>query len=295
MENITGGDHAGYPRDIDLEDAQLVAKILQKHREKQLPGASVFDEILATLLKENQELRDTLKSRTVTPERTTPSLGWAEQVLSSQIEMQQRHLGDIGGKAETAIEENRGLQSEAERLKEEFLRLYHTQYPKATSCVLDDELTPPTYEFRNIQLSAEQSEDRLEVLTVDYYQVTKKVDYAKATLEYYKELPEKVEDLREAVQIAREGRWDELFSEPQVDVTKEVVSDLVVENARLKKEAAEARSESRDLQSSLNEARDTIAEQKFTMGEMQAQIDLLKRQLASEKRVNLDLMLSSLQ
>ena len=142
-------------------------------------------------------------------------------------------------------------------------------------------LTPPTYEFRNIQLSAEQSEDRLEVLTVDYYQVTKKVDYAKATLEYYKELPEKVEDLREAVQIAREGRWDELFGEPPVDVAKEVVSDLVIENAR--------------LQTSLSAAHDVIAEQKFTIGDMQAQIDLLKRQLASEKRVNLDLMLSSLQ
>lgn len=292
MEKVTGDSHAGYPRDIDVEDVRIVAQILKKHKDRTVPGASLFDEIVAALLKENQSLRTELKSRAVTKEKTTPSLGWAAQVLQSEVSRQGKHLIGLEARARQLEVANRSLQEEGEFLKEAILAFYERDFPAGKTLPLERELIPPVLQDREIRLSEEQQSDPLEVLTVECYQINRKVKHAKSLIEYYEELPEKVEILREAYEKAQQGHWAELFDEPPTDPIKAVVSDLVVDVARAKNELASTKEENTGLQRELDQAKDTIAQkddviarQKFEMGEMQRQIELLQRQLAGANRV----------
>ncbi|MCP5505344.1 MAG: hypothetical protein H7A38_00475 [Chlamydiales bacterium] len=285
MEKLAGESHAGYSQDVDIEDAQIVAQLLKRHKDRQLPGASLFDEILAALLTENHSLRADLKARTVAPLEPSTTGGMAHRVLTSQTEIQQKKYLALEPKVQEAIGGGKQLQSEGEALKGELLSLFRAKFPHSSSLPLEEALIPPKLQHGRIDLSDEQKESPLEVQTVEYYQMIKKIEHGEKTLEYYANLPEQVELLREALALAREDRWSEMIEEPPV----EVVSDLTIENARLKKEVQKNTS----LQGKLDAANDKIAAQSLEMQEMRAEINLLKRQLAGANRVIEDQALHS--
>lgn len=291
MEKLAGESHAGYSQDVDIEDAQIVAQLLKRHKDRQLPGASLFDEILAALLTENHSLRADLKARTVAPLEPSTTGGMAHRVLASQTEIQRKKLLSLEPKVQEAIGGGKQLQAEGEALKAELLSLFRAKFPHSSSLPLEEALIPPELQYGTINLSDEQRENPLEVETVEYYQMIKKIEHGEKTLEYYANLPEQVGLLREALALARENRWEELVDAPPVDVVKEVVSDLTIENVRLKKEAQKNTS----LQGELDAAKDTIAVQKLEIREMQAEIELLRRQLAGANRVIKDQALHSWQ
>ena len=65
MENTSiNNDHAnGYTHDIDLEDLKVFAPVLNKQTKRELPGASLADELIQSLLAENARLRRQVSSK----------------------------------------------------------------------------------------------------------------------------------------------------------------------------------------------------------------------------------------
>lgn len=298
MEKSNGVAHSGYSRDVDVEDVQILAQILKSHKDRIIPGASLFNEIVAALLEENQSLRTELKSRTVTQEKTTPSLDWVAQVLESEVSRQEKHLVKLEAKARQLEEANQFLQGEGEFLKESILFFYEGDFPTLPLLPLESDLIPPVLEDKEFRLSEEQQSDPREVLTVVCFQLNRKVEHAKRRIEYYERLPDDVKLLRDAYELAEQGKWADLIGESPTDPVKAVVSELVVGTVHaenIQNELVNTKKETSGLQRELAQAKDTItqkddviARQKFEMGEIQRQIELLKRQLAGSERIIAD-------
>ena len=289
----------GYSHSVDSEDVIVVAKVLSKFKQGKLPSASLADEIVQALLEENSRLRAeaiSLKAKAVTPEPVAaqPKMGFAMQVMTSELERSGRRLEIAQIAADNLEETSRSLQEEASQMKEEFASLYEARFGERPDPMFDEDFTPPAKEIVIKPMAALMAEEPHEVMTYKLWTTERRIEHAKNRSTYYNELPDKTAELREALVLAREGRWKELFpkqvasEEVPKEVVHGVVSDLVVENAQLKKEATEQGERADSLQRQLDSSRDTVAEQKLTILEMRAQIEMLQRQLKGAERIITD-------
>ncbi|QVL57488.1 MAG: hypothetical protein KFB93_08965 [Simkaniaceae bacterium] len=289
----------GYSHDIDVEDLRVVAGVLTKHKLGKLPGPSLADELVQALMAENSRLRaeaSSLKTKTVTPESAgaQPKMGFAMQVMTSELERSSRRL-EIAQIAADDLEETSGaLQEEATLMKDEFASLYEDRFGELPGPDFEEDFTPPTKEIAIKPMAALMAEEPHEMMTYKLWTMERKIEHAKDRSTYYNELPDKTRELRDALILARDGRWEELcpkrFAAEDVpkEVVQDVVSDLVVENAQLKKEATAQSERADSLQRQLDSSRDTVAEQKLTILEMRAQIEMLQRQLKGAERIITD-------
>ncbi len=280
---------------VDLKDAELVATVLEKHATGLLPGASLADEIVQTLLEENKRLRaqaTSLKEKATPPPESTPPMGFALQVMTSELKRSDQRLEIAQTAADSLEESSRGLQEEVDEMRAEFTHLYEAEERDHPNPVLEEDFTPPSREVEIRSIPEKLAQDPHEVMTYKLWGMERKIERANERAAYYQDLPAKAEELREALTLARAGNWAELFGEETVaiesvpqEVTQGVVSDLVVENAQLKKEAREHAARADSLQNQLDASRDEVAVQKLTILEMEAKIALLQRQLKGAERV----------
>jgi len=283
---------------VDLKDAELVATALEKHATGLLPGASLADEIVQALLEENKRLRSevtSLKEKGTPPPESAPQMGFALQVMTTEFKRSGQRLEIAQTAADSLEESSRGLQEEVDAMRAEFTRLYEAEERDHPNPVLEEDFTPPSREVELKPMPEKIAQDPHEVMTYKLWGMERKIERANERAAYYQDLPAKAEELREALTLARAGNWAELFGEetmaiesvPQ-EVTQGVVSDLVVENAQLKKEAGEHAARADSLQNQLDASRDEVAVQKLTILEMEAKIALLQRQLKGSERIIAD-------
>ena len=280
---------------VDLKDAELVATAPEKHATGLLPGASLADEIVQVLLEENKRLRSevtSLKEKGTPPPESAPQMGFALQVMTTEFKRSGQRLEIAQAAADSLEESSRGLQEEVDAMRAEFTRLYEAEYHEHPNPVLEEDFTPPSREVEIPPLSEKIAQDPHEAMSYKLWGMERRIERTNERAAYYQDLPAKAEELREALTHARAGSWAEPFGKETVtkepvslEVTQGVVSDLVVENAQLKKEAGKHAVRADSLQNQLDASRDEVAVQKLTILEMEAKIALLQRQLKGAERV----------
>lgn len=281
---------------VDLKDAELVATVLEKHASGLLPGASLADEIIQALLLENKRLRSeaapSLKEKASPPPNPAPQMGFALQVMTSELKRSGQRLEIAQAAADSLEESSRGLQEQVDQMREEFTRLFEAEYHKHPNPASEEDFTPPPKQVEIRPMPKEIADDPHEVMTYKLWAEERRIEHANTRTAYYKDLPAKAQDLGRALDLAREGNWAKLFGEktaseegPSREVVQDVVSDLVIENAQLKKEATETAERASSLQTQLYASRDEVAVQKLTIREMEAKIAMLQSQLRAAERV----------
>lgn len=306
METLSSADSSanGYSHEIDVEDLRVVATLLQRHKFGKLPGPSLADELIHALMEENSRLRAetvSLKEKSVAPVEAPPKMGFAIQVMTSELERSGRRLEIAESAANDLEESSAGLQQEAEAMHAEFSALFEAEYSHEPDIAFKEDFTPPEKAVAVRPMPERMAEDPHETMTYKLWAMERKIERANERTNYYRELPEMVKELREALSLAKQGNWNEIFPEGTAnesvsnEVAQGVVSDLVAENAQLKGKASRSAERAESLQSQLEASQDKVAEQKLTIREMQAKIDLLQRQLNGAERIIVDRAVSSWQ